>query len=227
MSFYNEALPVLVGQGGDYNAHRWVLDDSLIIGRTDDCEIAITNRQISRYHAQFTRLGEEVILVDLDSKNGTFLNGQRIQEPVRLEDGDVIQIALAQKFIFLSKDATIPLDYSEFDGKPISLGSRRMRIDADARRVWVNNNEVTPPLSALQFSLLTFLCEHAGQVLSRDVLINQVWGETEAPGVTDQALDALMGRLRAHLSKADPDHEYVATIRGQGFRLDNPPQRNK
>ena len=223
MFAYNEALPILVGQGGDYNACRWALEDNLVIGRDGDCEISIANRQISRYHAQLTRSGEKVILEDLDSKNGTFHNGQKIHEPVLLEDGDVIQVALAQKFIFLSKDATIPLDYSKLEGVPISPGSQRMRLDMDARRVWVNDEEISPPLSALQFKLLAVLCEHEGQVLSRDELIIQAWGEREAPGVTDQALDALVRRLRNQLAKTDPDYEYVATIRGQGFRLDNPP----
>ncbi len=229
MPIHNESLPILVGQGGDYNAHRWVVEDSLVIGRTDNCDIPIPNRQVSRYHAQVTRSGEKIILEDLNSKNGTFHNGQRLTNPVHLEDGDVIQIALAQKFIYLSQDVTIPLDYSEFEGIPTlpgtptdtPSGARRLQLDMDAHRVWVHEKEITPPLSALQLQLLAILCENEGQVLSRDELITQVWGEIESAGVTDQALDALVRRLRNRLTKADPDHEYIVTIRGQGFRLDN------
>ena len=234
MSIPNESLPVLVGQGGDLNAHRWVIEDTLTIGRTSACDVPVTNRQISRYHAQLTRSGESVILEDLGSKNGTFHNGEMIEEPVQLEDGDVIQVALAQKFLYLSQDATIPLDYSDFNG--INLvgkniphgaevspsGGQRMRLDMASHRIWVNGEEVDPPLSALQLELLKVLNENEGRVLSRHDLITQVWGELESAGVTDQALDALVRRLRNRLAKTDPDHDYVLTVRGQGFRLDNP-----
>jgi DNA-binding response OmpR family regulator len=59
-------------------------------------------------------------------------------------------------------------------------------------------------------------------VIPREELIVKVWGEIEAAGVTDQALDALIRRTRERLESADPDHDYIITIRGQGFRLDLP-----
>ncbi|MBS1249513.1 MAG: Transcriptional regulatory protein BaeR [Chloroflexi bacterium] len=222
MPINNQSVPVLVGQGGNYNAHRWVIQDNLIIGRTEPCDIAIPNRQVSRHHAQITKSGKYVVLEDLGSKNGTFHNGEKVKDPIRLEDGDVIQVALAQKFIYLSQDATIPLAADDFRSVSIPDSAQKLQLDRDARRTWINEVEITPPLSALQFKLLEVLSEHEGQVLSRDKIITQVWGEIESAGVTDQALDALVRRLRRRLTQVDPDHEYVRTIRGQGFRLDNP-----
>lgn len=140
---------------------------------------------------------------------------------MKLSDGDVIQIALAQEFIFLSKDATVPLDASDFGSSPLSI-PRRLRLDPDSHRVFVKNKELTPPLSALQFKLLAYLCKNEGTVISRDNIIDNVWGEQESMGVTDQALDALIRRLRERLDDVDPDHDFIVTIRGQGFRLDNP-----
>ena len=54
-------------------------------------------------------------------------------------------------------------------------------------------------------------------------IINFVWGTQESIGVTDQALDALVRRLRDRLAELDPQYQYIITVRGQGFRLDNPP----
>jgi pSer/pThr/pTyr-binding forkhead associated (FHA) protein len=51
-----------------------------------------------------------VILEDLGSKNGTHLNGIGIAKPTTLRDGDVVQIAYAQQFVYLASDATLPLD---------------------------------------------------------------------------------------------------------------------
>ncbi len=63
----------------------------IMIGRRHDCDIRINSRSASRHHAQiFTVLDQDFIL-DLDSKNGTFVNSRRIKKHT-LEDGDVVSI---------------------------------------------------------------------------------------------------------------------------------------
>ncbi len=64
-----------------------------IIGRSPDCDIAIDNTAISRKHASIEFKDGEYFLTDLQSSNGTFLNGERIQEPQVLKPGDSIGIA--------------------------------------------------------------------------------------------------------------------------------------
>ncbi len=98
---------------------------------------------------------------------------------------------------------------------------RRLRVDIGARRVWVLDDEVDPPLSASQFNLLQVLYEQPGEVVSRLKVIDAVWSQA-AEGVSEQALDALVRRLRDRLAEIDPDWDYVVTVRGHGLRLDNP-----
>lgn len=63
----------------------------VMIGRRHDCDIRINSRSASRHHAQiFTVLDDDYVL-DLDSKNGTFVNSRRIKKHA-LTDGDVISI---------------------------------------------------------------------------------------------------------------------------------------
>ena len=155
---------------------------------------------------------------DLDSKNGTYVNGDLIQEAVMLIDGDELQISLSQHFIYLSSDATMPLE-----SLPLEMQKRRLRVDTGARRVLVMDKEIDPPLSAAQFTLLQVLYEQAGKVVSRPEIIESVWSSI-AEGVTEQALDALVRRLRDRLSEVDPGWEYIITVRGHGLRLDNPPR---
>jgi DNA-binding response OmpR family regulator len=50
-----------------------------------------------------------------------------------------------------------------------------------------------------------------------------VWREDEAYEVSEQALDALVRRLRDRIANIDPEHNYIVTVRGHGLRLDNPP----
>lgn len=212
-------LPVLIGQTGPLSGQRWVLEGSMVVGRDSSCDVVVIDRQVSRYHARFNSTNEGIKLEDLGSKNGTYCNGQRISEPVVLHDGDLVQVALVQHFIFLTSDATVPL---EMGALPFNQPKGRLLLEGRSRRVWVNQKEVLPPLSVQQFRLLQSLELRRGQVVPRQLLIDDVWGADEAVGVTEQAFDALVRRLRDRLSADDPEHNYLVTVRGHGLRLDNP-----
>ena len=84
------------------------------------------------------------------------------------------------------------------------------------------DKEVLPPLSVSQYRLLAALYENNGEIIPREILVSDVWGEEDAIGVSEQALDALIRRLRDRLASIDPGHSYVVTVRGHGLRLDNP-----
>ncbi len=213
-------LPVLIGQAGPLNGQRWVIGQVLMMGREPGCDIVIPDRQVSRYHARLTPGPEGVLLEDLGSKNGTYVNANLISDPQMLQDSDLLQIALVQSFVFLSSDATMPME--GMDLPVISRASRRLFLDTRSRRVWVGTQEVLPPLSASQFRLLQALYDQQGEVVSRQQLVTAVWGGEEAFGVSDQALDALARRLRERLMALDPRHNYILTVRGHGLRLDNP-----
>ncbi|MGD8403176.1 MAG: FHA domain-containing protein [Anaerolineales bacterium] len=216
MILSNEEYPMLVAQEGPLNNQRWPLARTVVLGRDSTCDIVIPDRQVSRYHARITPTQEGMILEDLGSKNGTHCNGTALAAPLVLQDGDLVQIALAQMFQYLTSDATMPL--SDIAGRP-----GRLMVDARSRRVWISQQQLVPPLSAQQFKLLWLLYENQGQVISRPDLISVVWGEEQSAGVSDQALDALIRRLRDRLASLDPTHQFIVTVRGHGVRLDNPP----
>lgn len=210
-------LPVLIAQSGPLNGKRWVIDQLMLIGRDTTCQILVTDRQVSRFHARLVPDAEGVALEDLGSKNGTYWNGEKISGQVLLQDGDVIQIALVQSLVFLSSDATVPMEFTP----PIQQIRSRLHLDMRSRRVWIGQTEVLPPLSAPQFRLLRVLYEQEGKVVPREEVVESVWGEDEADGVSEQALDALVRRLRDRLAQFDPDFTYITTVRGHGLRLDN------
>lgn len=67
------------------------LDTSVcLIGRLADCQIVVEHKFVSKLHAKIEFRDDHYFLTDLESKNGTFVNGERIWEPSVLQDGDVI-----------------------------------------------------------------------------------------------------------------------------------------
>jgi len=221
MEIKGEDAPLIIAQAGPLNGERWSIRTRLIIGRDPSCDIAIADRQVSRQHAVLTPTKEGVLLEDMGSKNGTHCNGKIIRHPTLLQDGDVLQIAFIQEFTYLSSDATLPIDEGHLEYYP-AHAKHLLRLETRSRRVWIGENEIIPPLSVSQFKLLQELYENPGRVVPRARLIEVIWGEEQAVVVSEQALDALIRRLRDRLADIGPRRTYIATVRGHGLRLDNP-----
>ena len=209
--------PILIAREGKLTGERWTVERKMmLIGRGSDCEIVLPERQISRHHAKIINENGKYILQDLGSKNGTHLNGVRVQGSTKLKDGDEIQIALRVKLLFIGTDATVPLTVEE----PVPEGD--LSLNKSQRSVHIGEAELHPPLSLAQFRLLEVLYEAGGAVVDRDMIVDVVWPGTDGIGVTEQAIDALVRRLRDRLSELD-SHDYVVTVRGHGFKIDNEP----
>ena len=85
--------PVLIIREGQLADQRWIVDDDeFVIGRGSDCNLILPERQVSRYHAKILKENGRYALQDLDSKNGTHLNGTPVKGKVPLQDGDEIHL---------------------------------------------------------------------------------------------------------------------------------------
>ncbi len=210
----SQEVAMLVVHEGTTPKTQWPLvKTSTIIGRDADSDVQINDRQVSRQHAEIARTRQGYTLRDMGSKNGTFLNGELIsQEPHLIRNGDEIGIALCAKLTFVEDEATAPV-IQALPQRPA------IKVDTAAKRVWVSGIEIAPPLSLAQYKLLELLYKNAGNVVSRDAVVETVWSDEEAEGVSEQAIDALARRLRERIAEIDPDNRYVETVRGHGFRL--------
>jgi pSer/pThr/pTyr-binding forkhead associated (FHA) protein len=147
-----EDAPMLVAHGGPLNGQRWSLNKKFVIGRGEHCDIVIPERQISRQHLSITPSVKGTFIEDLGSKNGTYYNGDPITGSTLLEDGGVIQIAYVQTLLFISSEATLPLDAGELP--PLNQPQGKLVLDKRSRRVYIKEQEILPPLSASQYKLL-------------------------------------------------------------------------
>jgi hypothetical protein len=212
-----EESPVLIVQSGPLSGQRWTIpQEGLVLGRGDDCDVAIPDRQISRHHLRVYRREGVPILKDMGSKNGTWVNGQAVDGEIELSDGDVIQVALVLQVVFVASDSTVPLT---LDGGLAQAG--RLHIDPRAHKVWIGETEIDPPLSVHQYRLLELLYLRSGAVVSREEVVESVWPGVSTDGVSEQAIDALVRRLRDRLAEVDKEWDYIVTVRGHGFRLNS------
>ena len=90
-------------------------------------------------------------------------------------------------------------------------------LTVDAARHEAQWDGVELALTALEFDLLHCLASHAGQVLSREQLLVQVWGYDYYGDL--RVVDAAIKRLRAKLRRAAPVAELIVTVRGVGYKL--------
>jgi DNA-binding winged helix-turn-helix (wHTH) protein len=211
----------LTGRLADGQSIHWILrKDALTIGRDEPADFVLSLPRISRQHARLTRQEKIYYLADLGSRNGTFVNGKPVGEaPQRLADGDEIVLAGVMILRFHDPNETI-------------TGPRLGRlhgvwINEASHETWVDGRNVNPPLSAPQFTLLSLLYDSPGQVISRAQIIAAVWPEVDPAGVSEEAVDGLIKRLRARLREVQPDREYIEVVRGYGLRLNEPEQKDQ
>jgi pSer/pThr/pTyr-binding forkhead associated (FHA) protein len=92
------------------------IDDGLIIGRGDHCGLVLDDETVSTDHAELTRRGASYLIADLGSRNGTIVNGRRLEKSLRLNNGDVVQIGPFRLELDLPKTvATRPREAVTFE----------------------------------------------------------------------------------------------------------------
>ena len=86
-------MPYLDVITGTAMGSRYPLEKSqYVLGRHPDCDIVLESGSVSRQHARISKSGNNFVLEDLKSRNGSFVNGRLIGEPTKLVEGDTIRI---------------------------------------------------------------------------------------------------------------------------------------
>ena len=93
-----------------------------------------------------------------------------------------------------------------------------IQVDPDRHLVFIRGDDVH--LRRKEFELLSLLMENAGRLLTRDVLIDRIWG-SDYFGDT-KTLDVHIKRLRSHVEEDPSSPKLITTIRGVGYRFDAP-----
>jgi pSer/pThr/pTyr-binding forkhead associated (FHA) protein len=178
--------------------------ESIIIGRAVENNIVVTSKRVSREHARVERQGQRVILVDLGSTNGTFLNDERVLAPVELRDGDTVSIG------------DVVLTFHDPESTFLETPFPELEVDVRGGLVRVDRRVIS--LSPKEFALLAYLFEHRGQVCSKDDIGSAVWPEYHE-GVYDYQIENLVRRLRSRIESDPASPQLLLTVRGRGYKL--------
>jgi two-component system, OmpR family, alkaline phosphatase synthesis response regulator PhoP len=100
-----------------------------------------------------------------------------------------------------------------------TLRFQRVRVDPERREAWVGDQPIE--LTTTEFDVLLALARHAGKVLSRDQLIDLVWG-ADFFG-TDRVVDVYVGQVRRKLEAALDGDGLIRTLRGVGYKFVDEP----
>ena len=92
-----------------------------------------------------------------------------------------------------------------------------LQIDESRRSVILGQQTID--LTTLEFDVLYYLALHPGQVLTRERLLEEVWGYNYHGDA--RVVDALIKRIRKKLDQSDPTVGIIATVRGVGYKLDD------
>ncbi len=192
-----------------------------VFGKSSTVDVNVDSPYISRRHFQIRCQDGVFLITDLDSTNGTFLNGVRLNphQERRLRDQDRIGLAGDQVvFRFLDPVKTVTMDLP-----PAALSSPRsnaeLEVDSGSRDVAVRGEKLAPPLSKKEFDVLELLYLQRGNAVSRDEIARAGWPERPDGDVTPEEIDQYISRLRRRVEENPSRPKLIVTLRGHGYRI--------
>jgi len=189
---------------------------------------------------KFEKLGADLVLLDLMLPG---LNGTEVCRQIR-QTSNVPIIMLTAKDDEVDKVVGLELGADDYVTKPYSsrelvarvkavlrrgtesvgnsgdariLEVGQLKLDIDRHSITFNQENISLPLK--EFELLEFLMRNAGRVLTRDQLIDRIWG-SDYVGDT-KTFDVHIKRLRSKFEKDPANPDLIQTVRGLGYKLED------
>lgn len=189
----------------DHTGKRHALHGAHVrLGRALDNEIVIPDTRASREHARIGFDKHRVWVEDLDSANGTWLNGKRLTQRMTLKEGDQLMIG------------GVKLTYHDPNATYRDPALATIELDEAAGLVRMDQRSISLPPKEL--ALFKYLYARRGQVCSKAEIAAAIWPEYKA-GAADYQIENLVRRLRTSLEPDTDTPTLIETLRGHGYRF--------
>lgn len=132
-------------------------------------------------------------------------------------DEDIIFLTHAG-LIAPTGEILIPLFAAYIDALK-NTGSQKLEFKPETNEIYKGEENITQSLSPSEFRILRFLIQNKEKVLEKDTIIQAVWKDTKTQeGVTDQALDQIIYRVRKKIEPEPNNPKHILTIKGTGIK---------
>lgn len=202
---------IVVERSGAHAGRVHTLGELTSIGRADENDVVVANAQVSRRHALIRRIGDSYVVEDLGSKNGVFVNGERVSGSRTVGHGDEIHLP-GLVLLFRADEDTLTATVLE---RRDASGTSGVIVNGATAEVFVDGRPVQ--VTAKEFLAVSCLATKRGALVTKEDLANQVWPEYKGD-ISDASIEQLISRLR-HKLEPSAKSRYLITVRGLGYRL--------
>lgn len=214
-----------------------------VVGKTLSEKLLTNLQELTGGHLRLTRLAIDTLIhIDTPSNLKTFLLQQKsiqkamsqIWQSLRPSEQKHLKLILEGKpdnceseqylkniGLIKNNALQIPLlaDFIKEEGKTQNR-NLQIHFNQNTNEIFKGEQNISENLTGAEFRLLSFLLEHQNEIVDREAVINAVWKDNATTaGVTDQALDQLMLRVRKKIEEDVKAPKHLQTIKGRGFRL--------
>lgn len=197
------------------------------ISQTDYTQIL----ELTAGHGKLTRLALEAIVTTIEKPSAAFFLSKKSIQGALLEIWHYLtpqeqqEVQTQQLDTFLehvglidTNGITIPLFKAFLLERPQQ--QEKFMFDVTTNTIKRGTQNISDTLTSSEFRLFALLLQHEHEVVERDAIIQTVWKDTATTaGVTDQAIDQLVFRLRKKIEQDPNNPQYLQTIKGRGIKF--------
>lgn len=198
----------------DKKSHRFIIEkNEILIGRKPENDFLVPHLMVSGQHARLTKQNDQYVLTDLNSTNGTFVNGVRIAQPVTLNHKDHVNFGAVDLVFLLDDNATVEFDKSILAQQPqVTVPPKKTSSTGFTSEI--SPNEVGGKLTTLKTSILAGQADRnaiATQFLEIEHLVQVLQNQLKESEKYQEKLNVLyeVGKVINHILEQD---ELLKTI---------------
>ena len=195
-----------------------ILDrESQTLGQSSAADVHIDNKFVSRSHCRIDFANDEYLITDLESKNGTYINGRRLSpnEPYVLKAGDVIDLAVnAVKLRFPPNSGD--------DNQTVTMTgpTSEIRVDEERREIWLRGNLLEKQLGRLDFDVIWVLYMNRGRVIPYKEIAQTAWPDREDGDYAINEIHQIISRIRNTIEFDSNERKFIKNKKSVGYMLE-------
>jgi hypothetical protein len=211
------ALQLLLTEEGQLKQRcRMTPDMTISAGRDSECDLVIEAQAASRIHAEFSFTGQELFVVDQQSTNGTFVNGNQAppETEISLEINDRVRIGPAE--IIVWDEEELPNEVNRYLPESGRITPQTIFVSLSDGLVLADGKLPVARLSSSEINLLEFMHARGKVTTTTNEAAEIIFGtEKVSRMIVSSAIDA----LRAKIEPSPSDPRFLLAVPGVGYRL--------